>query len=145
MGLMMNIEQLLFELSHDTRTNILRALAKQPNKLVRIAELLDGQPSGVARHLNRLRDAGLVVKGMDGTYSLSPMGGVMDSMIPGFGFVANNWDYFREHDLSTVPTPFRARLGELRNSERFHGTLEAIERGVDVVLRSEEHLFMIVN
>ncbi len=134
----METSELLFELSHPTRLEILRLVTETPMRLTKIADRVSANNPEVSRHLERLRAAGLVEREPKGPYLASPLGNFILSSLPGLDFLARHSDYFRDHDLSLLPEPFVGRLGELNACERAEGTYVGIERGLEIYGRSEE-------
>lgn len=138
----METQQLLFELCHETRYRILNALAHEPQRLTRIGELVDANNPEVSRHLDRLKNAGLVEKEPEGTYRLSPMGVVVLTILPGLSFVAHNADHLRDHDLSGLPPSFIARLGELASGRKEEGVFNSIQHGLDIARLAKEKILI---
>ncbi len=134
----MEISELLFELSHPTRLEILRLITETPMRLTKIADRVSANNPEVSRHLERLRAAGLVEREPESAYLASPLGHFVLSSLSGLDFLARHSDYFRDHDLSLLPDPFVGRLGELNACERAEGTYVGIERGMEIYRQSEE-------
>jgi len=105
--------KLMFELSSSERMNLLLKLQKQKMKLSHISEKLDMTITETSRHLQRLSEAKLIQKEVDGLYGLTHFGNLALSLISGICFVSNNTQYFSEHDLSHLPLEFVERIGEL--------------------------------
>ena len=64
------------------------------------------------RHLQRLTDAKLIEKKVDGTYTITSLGNLATGFLRGFNFVLKNGGYFLEHDVSSLPYEFVSRLGD---------------------------------
>jgi predicted transcriptional regulator len=105
--------KLMFELSSSERMNLLLKLQKQKMKLSHISEKLDMTITETSRHLQRLSDAKLIQKDMDGLYGLTHFGSLALSLLSGICFISKNAQYFVEHDLSHLPLEFVERIGEL--------------------------------
>ena len=105
--------KLLFELSSSERMNLLLKLQKQKMKLSHISEKLDMTITETSRHLQRLSEAKLIQKDVDGLYGLTHFGNLTLSLISGICFISRNTQYFVEHDLSHLPPEFVERIGEL--------------------------------
>jgi predicted transcriptional regulator len=108
--------KLLFELSSNERMNVLLGLQKQRMKLSHISKKLDMTVTEASRHLQRLSEAKLIQKDVDGSYGLSPFGTLTLSLLLGLNFVSENRQYFLEHDVSYLPSEFISRIGELSAS-----------------------------
>jgi predicted transcriptional regulator len=103
----------MFELSSSERMNLLLKLQKQKMKLSHISEKLDMTITETSRHLQRLSEAKLIQKDVDGLYGLTHFGNLALSLISGICFISKNMQYFSEHDLSHMPSDFVERIGEL--------------------------------
>ncbi|MCW4002713.1 MAG: DUF1724 domain-containing protein [Candidatus Bathyarchaeota archaeon] len=111
------ISKVLFELSSNRRASILFEIAKKPFKMQQIAKTLDMTVTETFRHLQRLADAKLIEKKVDGSYVITSLGTLATGYLTGFNFILKNADFFLEHDLSCLPYEFVDRLGELSNAE----------------------------
>ncbi len=110
-------EALFFELSHPKRLAILRSLRVDALHLSAIAELIQVPPPEASRHLRRLAELGLLVRGSDGALSLTPFGRLVIAETSSFEFLARHQAFLRSHDLTMLPAPFVRRLAELSESE----------------------------
>jgi predicted transcriptional regulator len=63
--------------------------------------------------LQRLSEAKLTQKDVDGLYGLTPFGNLTLFLLSGICFISRNTKYFLEHDLSHLPPEFVERIGEL--------------------------------
>ena len=118
----MHTHELLFELSHPIRYEILQLLADEPLRLTKIGEKVDANNPEVSRHLDRLKNAKIVAKNADGYYSATAFGEMIFCLMPAISFIAAHPDFFTEHDLSHLPPGFMSRLGELESCEVVEGT-----------------------
>lgn len=118
----MQTHELLFELSHPIRYEILKLLVDSPLRLTKIGERVDANNPEVSRHLERLKNAKIVEKNSDGSYSATTFGEIIFGLMPAISFIAANPDFFMEHDLSHLPPGFLCRLGELKSCEMVEGT-----------------------
>ncbi len=110
---MENACKLLFELSSSERMNLLQKLQKQRMKLSHVSEKLDMTITEASRHLQRLSEAKIIQKDVDGLYGLTPFGILALSLLSGVCFISRHTQYFLEHDLSHLPPEFVERIGEL--------------------------------
>lgn len=118
----MKTNELLFELSHSVRYEIMKALAEGPLKLTKLGGLVGANNPEVSRHLDRLKKALLVDKDPSGSYYTTSFGSIIMSALPYFTFVTSLPEFFLEHDLSKIPQEFMCRLGELESCEIVQGT-----------------------
>ncbi len=93
--------------------NLLLRLQQQKMKLSHISENLDMTLTETSRHVQRLSEAKLIQKDIDGLFGLTAFGTLCISLLTGIGFASRNVQYFLDHDLSTLPVEFIERLGEL--------------------------------
>lgn len=105
--------KLMFELSSSERVNLLLKLQKQKMKLSHISEKLDMTITETSRHLQRLSEAKLIQKDVNGLYGLTNFGNLALVLISGICCISKNMQYFSEHDLSHLPPEFVERIGEL--------------------------------
>jgi len=137
------IYRVLFELSSDRRASILFEVGKKGLKMQQIAKCLDMTVTETFRHLQRLSDAKLVQKKVDGTYTITSLGNLASDLISNFNFILRNADYFLEHDVFSLPYEFVNRLGELSAGEFCGDTLIALNRTRKIVYDAEEYLWAI--
>lgn len=109
--------KLLFELSSSERMSIMLEIQKKKLKLSHISKNLDLAVTEASRHLQRLSEARLVEKDVEGTYRLTPFGELTLSLLSGLDFISRNRDYFMEYDISPLPYEFINRIGELAGGE----------------------------
>jgi len=107
------ISKVLFELSSNRRANLLFEIQKDNLKMQQLSKNLDMTVTETFRHLQRLTDAKLVEKKVDGTYAITSLGNLATGFLKGFNFVLKNTDFFLEHDISFLPYEFVNRVGEL--------------------------------
>ena len=139
----MQTHQLLFELSHPVRYEIMHTLAVKPQRLTKIGEQVDANNPEVSRHLDRLKNADIVAKNADGYYSITSFGQLVISMLPGLSFLSDHPGYFLDHDLSQLPVPFIHRLGELSTCTFTEGTINNLGISKSLVQEAEEHIYLV--
>jgi predicted transcriptional regulator len=123
----MEARKLLFELSHPVRYDILHVISKKPTRLTKIAELVDANKPEVSRHLDRLKEVGVIEKDVEGAFRIAPMGHLIMNCLPNIEFIAQRSEFFQNHDLSLLPPQFISRLGDLKESELKEGAFGNIE------------------
>lgn len=124
----MKTPELLFELSHPTRLAILRFVSDREERLTEIARTLEAKNPETSRHLDRLGGSGLVEQTPKGAYRATPFGRLVLGSLGPIEFLTENEAYFRTHDLSGLPEPFVARLGDLATGETPGGTFTNFAR-----------------
>jgi predicted transcriptional regulator len=93
--------------------NVMLELQKQRLKLSHISKKLDMTVTEASRHLQRLSEARLIQKDVEGLYGLTPFGVLTLSLLSGLGFASRYRDYFMQYDVSRIPYEFINRIGEL--------------------------------
>lgn len=106
-----------------------------------IAKSLDMNVTEAFRHLQRLGDAKLVEKKVDGKYAITSLGNLAIGLLSNLDFILKNGDYFLEHDVSCLPYEFVNRLGELSNGEFCGDTLGTLNRVRQMVYDAEEYIW----
>ena len=126
-----DIYDLFFELSNESRVDIIRMIHENPLKLSRIAKELDLPVQEISRQLARLVKVKLVTKNTEGAYLVTSQGRNMLRLIPGFMFLSKNSEYFEKNALDRLPSMFMSRIGELLESTQLNeimSTFVCVER-----------------
>ncbi|MCW3996655.1 MAG: DUF1724 domain-containing protein [Candidatus Bathyarchaeota archaeon] len=135
------ISKVLFELSSNRRANMLFEIAKEPFKMQQIAKTLDMTVTETFRHLQRLTDAKLIEKKVDGSYAITSLGTLATGYLTVFNFILKNADFFLEHDLSCLPYEFVDRLGELSNAEFCTEAVSSFNRVRKILAAAEKQFW----
>jgi len=98
----------------------------------------------IFRQLKRLSEAQLVQKMPDGSYSISPYGGLVLQLSASHEFVFKHRDYFLAHDLSRLPYPFINRIGELSQASLSMESYKNITWGEELVGQAQQYFWAIV-
>ncbi len=142
---MEKLHKLLFELASAERINILLEFQNRNMKLSDISRKLDMTVTETSRHLQRLGEAKLVVKGADGQYGLTPYGEVTLSQLAGLNFIEKYQDYFMEYDVSRIPYEFINRIGELAEGEIINEPFRAIEETERSFKEAQKSVWVLTN
>ncbi len=110
------VERLFFDLASEIRLGILRKLQAGNLRMPELTRQLDLTATETFRQLQRLGEAKLVQKQVDGSYSITQFGNLTLSIASSMEFIYKNKQYFLEHDVWQLPLPFLNRIGELSNS-----------------------------
>lgn len=129
----MSLSDLFFELSNDTRIDILGQLASEPMRLTSISKALELPAQEISRQLSRLDKNGLTRKDPDGFFHLTPYAKHLMDLMPGYRFLFNHREYFINHSMEEVPPMYKARVGEMEEAQ--------LEMDIMVILHSIENLF----
>lgn len=135
------ISKVLFELSSTRRANMLSVIGKDDLKMQQIAKALDMTVTETFRHLQRLTDAKLVEKTVDGTYTITSMGRLATDFLSGFNFILKNTNYFLGHDVYCIPYEFVNRLSELSAAEFCKEAMSGFNRVRNMVFNAEKYIW----
>jgi len=135
--------KLLFELSSSERMNIMLEIQKQRLKLSHISKKLDMNVTETSRHLQRLGEARLIEKDVEGLYGLTPFGVHALSLLSGLGFVSRYRDYFLEYDMSRIPYEFISRIGELAEGGLGTETFKNLEETEKMFREAREYIWIL--
>ena len=136
---------LLFEMSNEHRHNIMLLLRGEDMRLTSISKELDLTSPEISRHVSRLCDTGLVTKDVEGFFSLTPLGGMVLTLLQEFEFASRHAEYFASHTHDGLPPEYVKRIGELSDSkfvDNIPGFFRQIER---VITEAREYVWMLVD
>jgi len=122
----MTLSKLLFELSGETRLEMLHALETAPMTFTKIADQMGITSSEASRQIERISGMNLIEKLIDGSYAITPLGRLMLSFLPGIDFAHKNRNYFLTHDTTPIPHELVMRFGDLTGARFINGTIEAM-------------------
>jgi predicted transcriptional regulator len=136
---------LLFEMSNEHRHNIMLLLREEAMRLTSISKELDLTSPEISRHVSRLSETGLVTKDVEGFFSLTPLGGMVLTLLQEFEFASRYTEYFASHIHDGLPSEYVKRIGELSGSkyiDSIPGFFRQIER---VITEAEEYVWLLVD
>ena len=136
---------LFFELSNEYRIGIMRFLMDKPGRITTIAQEIGINNQECSRHVNRLSEAGLIVKDEGGSYRITPYGVAVLELNSGYEFLSMNKEYFITHSLSKLPDRFVARIGDLKESQLAPDVMVSISEFESVIREAEEHVWVIID
>jgi len=131
---MEGLGELLFGLSSTDRVTLLSEISKERLRLSQLAMRLPATVQETSRHLLRLSHASLIAKDSDGLYFVTPYGKTIMRLMPSLDFLSKHKKYFVSHDITSLPTSFLERIGELSEStytEKLGGVLDHTRQVVD--------------
>src|SRR3990170_662939 len=135
--------RLLFELSSSERMNIMLEIQEQRLKMSHISKKLDMTVTETSRHLQRLGEARLIEKDVEGLYGLAPFFVHVLSLLSGLGFVSRYRDYFMEYDVSRIPYEFISRIGELAEGGFGAETFKNLEETEKMFREAREYVWIL--
>ena len=113
-------------------------------RLSHISKKLDISTPETSRHLERLTNAKLIEKKVDGLYHIAPFGTLVLSFMPIISFLSKNIDYLSTHDLSPIPNELLQRIGELSEvGIEKDGTMHAFYSLEKCLSEAEEYIWIL--
>ncbi len=140
--IMERLSKLLFELSNENRLNIIVELEKGAMKLTALSRKLEFTVQETSRHLSRLSGASLVMKNVDGSYHITPLGKQTIEHLSGFEFLANHSRYFKTHTPSLLPREFGSRMGDLVKCEFSDNVMQSFGTVESMMKAAEEYIWI---
>jgi predicted transcriptional regulator len=134
--------ELFFELSNETRLELMRQVSWEPQRLTDLSRVLDLPAQEVFRQLSRLEKISVTWKDADGLYHLTPYGQHVLGLLPGFEFLTQNREYFRDHTIDGVPSSFKSRIGELKGSKLIEDVMMSFHYVEETIRNSEEYIWI---
>jgi len=117
---MMNESIINLILLSDRRKDLLFLLKEGQKDIDTIKEVLRVDASTIQPHIKKMRDAGLINE-INKVYSLSEIGEIIVENLQPFlntaGFFEKNAEYWKSHDLDSIPEFLLERIDELEHSE----------------------------
>jgi len=138
----MGLEKLFFELASESRLGILTELQKHDAKMPEIARKLDLTNTETFRQLQRLNEALLIEKRLDGSYGISQNGKLLLEFSHSFEFVSRFGKCLLTRDLWRMPYQFINRLGELSDASLSTDTNEMVNNAEALISGAEKFLWL---
>jgi len=123
--------------------NVMLEIQKQRLRLSHISKKLNMTVTEASRHLQRLSEARLIQKDVEGSYGLTPFGELSLSLLSGLGFVSRYSDYFMKYDVSPIPYEFIGRIGELMEGGLGADTLKNIHETEKMFREAQEYIWIL--
>jgi len=139
------ISELFFELSHEGRLNILKAVFGGNKKHAQLVNELGLPGPEISRHLIRLQKMKLIQKVPNGSYQLTSFGRLLLEVIPFLENGLNFIDFINSHDFSPIPLDILLRIGSLPEVELKTMTMENIELWGELVKTATNFIYSITN
>ena len=142
---METLGDLLFELSHDERRKILLLLREKASRLTHISKELGLTVQEVSRHLSRLDDSNLTLKGADGLFRLTPYGELVLGQLQEWRFLNRYRDYFTAHSTRNLLPEAIKRIGDLEKSQHLNNVMDFIRCVETLIIEAERHVWLLVD
>ena len=136
---------LFFEFSNEDRLRMLHRLRERPSTVTAISKDLGLTTQEASRHLTRLGEMGLTVKGPSGAHVLTPYGELSLAQLRGFSFTCRHSGYFTAHNVSGLPAQFVARLGELDRCAYIDDVMVIFHRIEKAIREAEEYVWRLTD
>jgi len=136
---------LLFEVSNESRYEILILLSEKPMRNTDISKELDLTAPETRRQVSRLGDVGLIQRDLDGYYRLTPYGEMSLILFKEFHFITGNREYFQTHTTSKIPVQFVKRIGELGESAEIVNAMDFIRLTDNLLKESKKNVWLLVD
>jgi predicted transcriptional regulator len=142
---MVNVCNLLFELSGSDRMDILLLLKKSPLKLSHISNKLNFTVQETSRNIARLSDAKLILRDVEGAFHLTPYGEEALIQISGLSFLFKNRNYFLTHSLSQLPKQFQSSIGMLEQCDLVDDVMISFRNIEEMIANAQDHIWILTN
>lgn len=139
------IENLFYNLSSESRLDILSAISVERLRMNEIAKKVNITVTEASRQIHRLNAESLIEKHNDGTYDLTNFGKLALHFIPMFGLIVKNKRYFLEHNVWALPNTFINRLGELSQGVLIEEMSEMVNRIERMMRSADEYVYVITD
>lgn len=136
-----SIEQLFFELSSESRLDILHELREKSLKMKEVARRLDVTATEAFRQLQRLCEARLVQRQPEGSYLTTSYGRLILHLTSSLVVASKYWEYFQSHDIWRLPIQFIDRIGEVSETSLIMDTMGSISKVEQIIGGAEEYVW----
>ena len=126
------VTDLFLEVASEIRYNILKNLNEKNQKQSHVAKKIGMTLPESHRQFERLAKFGLIIKTLDGTYSLTPFGEIFLNHIETFGFLLKYKNYFNAHKVGNLPRKFLKRLSDLNESTLVEGAFVLNDKMIQI-------------
>lgn len=131
---------LMFEVSNEERVRILEAVNEEKSNFSGLARKLDITTQEVSRHFNRLMEAGLTSRDLEGYPILTQFGKLVLKQLEAVQFTNYHREYFVSHVTEGIPSSFRARFGELGGMRYQDDVMRVIHDVIRILDEAEEYV-----
>ena len=147
--MMVNLDDVLFEVSSEIRLKILESMRDGPNTVTDISEQLDVSMTEASRHFRRLSQVGLIQKNPNRDYNITVLGKTVLFQLDPLEFIARHSDYFESHDATRIPVKFLNSINELSDAVPTYNlranVIRSVEKMRNISLDAEEYYLSILD
>ncbi len=119
------------------------ALQAKSLKMQEIGQTLSLTHTEVFRQLQRLSEALLIQKRLDGSYTITPNGILLLQFADAFKFVSKFKQMLLTRDIQRIPYQFTNRLGELDQASLSTDSIEMVNGAEQLIVGAEKYLWII--
>jgi len=98
-----------------------------------------------SRQIQRLLDDAIISKQPDGAYTLTNYGKLFMHFFPTLEFISKHREYFLNHDVWRLPSPFISRLGELRSGVLCEQIAEVVDRIENMMQSAKAYVWVLTD
>jgi len=139
------LSNLFFELSNENRLEILWLIQENPHRLTQISRKLAVTVQEASRHLSRLAEGKLIHKSSDGLFHLTSYGRYVINQLSGLQVLLQHREYFASHDLSSIPSEFVDRIGELKGCSFTDDIMLAFSLAENLIGQAQDYIWIMGN
>ena len=133
--------ELFNSLSNELRNEILTYLSNKQSSLSNISKIINQSNQSTLGHLKKLAESGLIVKTMDGDYSISEYGKSVLIKTQSLEFITKHKKFFAEHTFGETPSFLLNCIGMLSKGEFVDGAVANFERWKKMIENSNEFFY----
>lgn len=133
------------ELASHQRLQILFQLLEKKSTITEMAKSLDTTKQEVHRNFTRLEKSKLIVKEIDGKYTLTTFGRTMCTQVPSIVFLSQNMKYFEDHTFGDIPLKFVMRTGQLASGQHVKGVAKVLEQWKTIYKNANEFIYELLS
>jgi predicted transcriptional regulator len=141
----LSLSDLFFELSNDTRIDILRHLCGESQRLTDLSKHLNLPAQEISRQLSRLVKLSMVYKDSEGLFHATPFSLHLLELVPSYDFLYSHRDYFTTHTMNELPNILISRIGELNNCTYQQDIMMVLHRLEDTLRAAEEYIHIMLD
>ena len=131
------LTDLLLDLASPIRYSILSKLDQKDWKQSKLAQELDITLPESHRQFERLSNAGLISKSVEGTYHITSFGRIILQQVQSISFMHRFKEYFSSHSVLGLPEKFVKRISELNECEIIEGAFVISEKMKEIASGSK--------
>jgi len=133
---------LLFEVSNEYRHQIMLNLKEEPKRITELSKTMNLTTQEVSRHLSRLSNTRLILKNVDGTYRLTPLGDTVLLLLEEIRFTSKYTKYLADHQTSHLDLKHLKTIGKLCDTKLYDNMMEFLHVIEKIIEEAEEFVWL---